>query len=245
MSAPWTVTRDGALATVALTNPPENRIGFVALERLLDVLGTLADDDGVSVVLLTSAVDAVFSSGAERSDIGRLVSGDAGAEDLALWARVGEAIERLPQPVLAVVDGAAVSGGCELALSCTLRIGSRRASFAQAEIVVGAMPGAGATVRLPRIVGPGVAARMVLEGAALSAEEALACGLLDELVDDGVDVRQRAQERAAAMAQRSRTALVEAKAALREGRDLPVAEAQRREQQRFLRVLGARNEETR
>lgn len=237
MSAPWTVVRDNAVATITLANPPENRITFAALSALLQLLGELGDDEGVSVVLLASALDGVFSVGTERSDIGRLATGGAGAADLARWAEVGAAIEALPQPVIAVIDGPAVSGGCELSLACTFRMGSRRASFAQGEILVGAMPGAGATVRLPRLVGPGVAARVILEGAALSAPEAAACGLLDELVADDVHLLTRAKQRAAALAERPRAALVEAKAALVEGRDLTTAEAQRREQERFLRLL--------
>lgn len=240
MSAPWELTRDGAVATITLANPPENRITFAALSALLDLLGPLGDDEDVSVVVLASGIDGIFSAGTERSDIGRLATGDAGAADLALWAEVGAAIEALPQPVIAVIDGPAVSGGCELSLSCTFRMGSQRASFAQGEILVGAMPGAGATVRLPRLVGPGVAARVILEGATLTAQEAAAVGLLDELVADDVDPMTRARERAAALAERSRVALVEAKAALVEGRDLTIAEAQRREQERFLRVLAQR-----
>lgn len=240
MSAPWTLTRDGAVATLTLANPPENRITFTALSALLDLLTSLDGDEGVSVVLLTSALDDVFSAGTERSEIGRLATGDAGPADLALWAQVGAALEALPQPVIAVIDGLASSGGCELTLSCTLRIGSHRARFAQGEILAGAMPGAGATVRLPRLVGPGVAARVILEGAVLSAEEAASLGLLDELVADDVDLLSRANERARALAERPRAALVAAKAALIDGYGLSTVEAQRREQERFLHVLAQR-----
>jgi NAD(P)-dependent dehydrogenase (short-subunit alcohol dehydrogenase family)/enoyl-CoA hydratase/carnithine racemase len=233
----WTLTRDGAVATLEYSNPPENRISFAALEALLGHLDGLAADEAVSVVILASGVAGVFAAGADRDDIARLAKGDAGPDRLALWARAGAAFEALPQPVIAVLDGRAVSGGCELALACTLRIGSPRASFAQGEILVGAMPGAGATARLPRIAGPGLAARMILGGAQVAAEDARAAGLLDDVVDDP---RESARAYAAELAARPRAALVAAKAALVEGRDLPVAEAQRREQRRFLGLLAGR-----
>jgi enoyl-CoA hydratase/carnithine racemase len=85
-------------------------------------------------------------------------------------------LEEIPQPTIAAIDGLAAGGGSEIALACTLRVGSPRARLQQSEILAGVIPGGGGTVRLPRLVGPAVAAEVILSGRVFQAEEALRVG---------------------------------------------------------------------
>jgi enoyl-CoA hydratase/carnithine racemase len=145
-------------------------------------------------------------------------------------------IETIPQPVVAAIDGPAWGGGCELSLACTLRIGSPRAEFCQMEILRGAIPGGGASQRLPRLIGASRAAEMILTGRPVGAQEAKDVGLLNVLID-APDFRGAALEWAIELAGRRRPALVAAKRALNEGRELPLLEGLMHEQQLFLDVF--------
>jgi len=235
----WTIDRDDRVATLTYLRGDDNRVPFSELKRLDDELTVLGDDESISVVVIASGLPGVFFTGADRADIGLLRTGEAGPDDLAWWARALRRLEELPQPVLAAVEGDAFSGGCEIALACTLRIGGPRASFAQREVLVGAIPGAGATQRLPRVIGPGPAASMVLTGRTINANEALRLGLLDEIVTDDTPFAESIRARAHQMAAAPRAALVAAKHALVAGRDLPLADGIRLEQELFLSVLAA------
>ena len=90
----------------------------------------------------------------------------------------------MPQPVVAAIDGQAWGGGCELSLACTLRVASERAHFGQPEVAVGIIPGAGGTQRLPRLVGAGRAAELVLSARIIDAAEALRIGLVEAVLPD-------------------------------------------------------------
>ena len=103
----------------------------------------------------------------------------------------------MPQPVVAAVDGQAWGGGCELSLACTLRVASERAHFGQPEVAVGIIPGAGGTQRLPRLVGAGRAAELVLSARIIDAPEALRIGLVEAVLPDRRLRRARARVGAA------------------------------------------------
>jgi enoyl-CoA hydratase/carnithine racemase len=162
--------------------------------------------------------------------------GELNKDEFARWLWTLRRIETIPQPVVAAIDGPAWGGGCELSLACTLRIGSPRAEFCQMEILRGAVPGAGASQRLPRLIGAGRAAEMILTGRPVGAEEAKAIGLLNALFDDS-DFQAAALDWARELARRRRPALVAAKQALNEGRDLPLLEGLKHEQELFLGVF--------
>jgi enoyl-CoA hydratase/carnithine racemase len=139
----------------------------------------------------------------------------------------------MPQPTIAAVNGQAWGGGCELSMACTMRVVATSGHFAQPEVNVGIIPGAGGTQRLPRLVGPGRAAELVLSGRAVRADEAVAIGLANAVLpDDGfVDaVVAWAQP----IASKPLSALAAAKQAVLEGMSLPLDEALRLDGRLFI-----------
>ena len=232
----WSLTRTGPVATLAFAGPPDNQVSAAHLRELRAVLAQLAADD-VSVVVLCGARPGAFIGHAARSDIDAMRRGDTGIELLDEWRTALLAIEDLPQPVVAAVDGPALGGGCELALACTFRLAGPGATFCQMEITRGAIPGAGATQRLPRLVGPGHAALMIMTGRVVGAAEAARIGLVNE-VFPGPDAAGAMQRWAAQLAERPSAALFAAKAALVAAHRVPLLEGLRVEQELFLQVLG-------
>jgi enoyl-CoA hydratase len=130
------------------------------------------------IVVLHSTTPGMFVAGA---DIAELAARDADDALLAINAGLFERLEAHRWPTIAVVDGPALGGGCELALACDLRVASTRARFAQPELSLGILAGAGANWRLAQLVGLGLARRMLYTGEVLDAERALAAGLVDGL----------------------------------------------------------------
>jgi enoyl-CoA hydratase/carnithine racemase len=232
----WNVAHEGAVAVVSVDRPPENLVSFALLRELNELLAEIENDHATAVVVITAARPGLFVGHADRDDLDKVGRGELDRDEFANWLWTLRRIETIPQPVIAAVDGPAWGGGCELALACTLRIGSPRAEFCQMEIVRGAIPGAGASQRLPRLIGASRAAEMILTGRPVGAQEAKEIGLLNALVDC-LDFGAAALEWAAELAGRRRAALVAAKRALYEGRELPLLEGLMHEQQLFLDVF--------
>ena len=176
---PIDVDRDDAVATVTINRPQAlNAFDDAQLRDLLDALRALRDDRSVRSVVLTGAGDRAFAAGADIKAMAMMGRPEA----LAFGRRghaVASALEALPQPVIAAINGLAFGGGCELALACDLRLASERAVFAQPEVSLGIPPGWGGTQRLPRLVGPGLAADLIFTGRRVAAEEALRIGLVN------------------------------------------------------------------
>lgn len=228
----WSLSVQDSIAFVSYANAPENRIPFSALPELGDLLDRVGPDPDVKVVVLRSGVDGIFSAGAALPDIKALSAGETPSAPFDWWLRALLRLEELPQPTIAFIDGLAASGGAELALACTMRVGTSRAEFVLREIARGAIPGAGATQRLPRIIGTARAAEAIMSARSIGAEEALALGLLQAVWPlDG------AQDRLAAWLGRftsmPRAGLVAAKRAIVDGARLPLTEGLRLEQDLF------------
>lgn len=232
----WNVGRDGAVTTVSIDHPPDNLMSFALLRELDELLSEIGDDEITAAVVITAASPGKFVGHADRADLDRVGRGEVDSDEFANWLWALRRIESIPQPVIAAIDGPAWGGGCELALACTLRIGSPRAEFCQMEIVRGAMPGAGASQRLPRLIGLGRAAEMILTGRPIGAFEARNIGLLNEIIDEP-DFGTAAHDWALELASRRRPSLIAAKRALYEGRELPLLEALEHEQRLFLEVF--------
>jgi enoyl-CoA hydratase len=135
--------------------------------------------------------------------------------------RVFDAVAEFPLPVLAMINGLALGGGCELALACDLRIAAESARLGQPEIRLGLIPGGGGTQRLPRLIGTGRTMKLVLTGEPVSAAEALLIGLVDEVCPDA-ELRERTMTIARTIAAHSPVALQLAKAAVRSAAELPL-----------------------
>ena len=163
--------------------PPRNFMDFASMVELADHLDALQHrTDDVAVVVLTGGVDGYFVAHADLDDLAALAKGRPGSGDPSGWGRALRLLEEMPQPTVAAIDGQAWGGGCEISLACTMRVGSERAHLGQPEVVVGIIPGAGGSQRLPRLVGGGIGAELVLSGRVVEAEEALRIGLLNAVL---------------------------------------------------------------
>lgn len=232
----WDVTQREAVAVVTVDRPPDNLMSFALLRELDELLEAIGKDESTAVVVITAAQPGLFVGRADREDLDRVGRGELDEDEFARWLWTLRRIETIPQPVVAAIDGPAWGGGCELSLACTLRIGSARAEFCQMEILRGAIPGAGASQRLPRLIGASRAAEMILTGRPVDARDAKDIGLLNALLDDA-DFQAAALDWAIELAGRRRPALVAAKRALNDGRELPLLEGLKHEQELFLGVF--------
>jgi len=224
-------SKDGAAFVVTLTNPPANQLGAA----LIAGMGAALDSFGGSparVLVIGSGVDGYFAAGADI----KLMA----AADLAGFSAYGASLRRLldriadlDRPSLAAIDGRALGGGLELALACSLRVGSERALLGLPEPKLGLIPGAGGTQRLPRLIGRGRALDIMLTGRDVDAREACAIGLIDRLADgDGDGALAAAITLAGQLAVLSRPALAAILSCVDDAGELPVRDGMAREAQR-------------
>jgi enoyl-CoA hydratase len=229
----WSLERHGPVALATFTRPPRNLMSMAAMGELEALAGTVATDPDVAVLVLTGGVDGYFVAHADLDDLTRLGRGEPVEGDPNSWARTCALLEAMPQPVVAAIDGQAWGGGCELALACTVRVASERAHLGQPEVAVGIIPGAGGTQRLPRLVGAGRAAELVLSARIVDAAEARRIGLVEAVLpsDNFVD---RVLEWVQPMATKPRPALFAAKRAVIDGLRLPLEDGLRLEGRLFI-----------
>jgi len=169
----------GAVITI---NRPEKRnaLNIKTREEGAALIEELRNDDSIYVVVITGAGDKAFIAGA---DIGEFAGRSAQMQRGVMVQRsLFNAIDTFPKPVIAMVNGYCLGGGCEVALACDMRIASDQASFGQPEINLGIIPGGGGTQRLTRLVGEGKAMEMILTGQIIDAQTAFAIGLVNHVV---------------------------------------------------------------
>lgn len=230
--------QDGvAILTV---NRPDRRNALNATVRaeLLRALDELRADRDTRVVIITGAGDRAFIAGA---DIGEFAERTA-LEQRAVMAerRIFDEIAEFPKPVIAMINGFALGGGCEVALACDVRVAARSARLGQPEIKLGIIPGGGGTQRLPRLVGLGQAMRMVLTGELIGAEDAARMGLVDVVADDA-ELRTCTLELARMMAAHSPLTLALAKQAVRASLELPLHAGLAYERELFITAFGSQD----
>jgi enoyl-CoA hydratase len=226
---------DGPVATVTMNRPKVlNALNAQVFTDLEHVFTLLMKDPSIRAVLLTGAGEKAFAAGA---DINELALTDAATgEKLALRGQaVFHLIENCGKPVLACVNGFALGGGCELALACTLRIASENARMGQPEVKLGLVPGYGGTQRLPRLVGPSAALKLLLTGEIIKAQEAFRIGLADEVVPAS-DLLSRAHALALQMTAQAPLAVAGCLEAVHQGADLTLSEGLALEAQIFGRL---------
>jgi len=178
--SPIEVRDEGVIRWIGLNRPDKRN----AIDQATTNAFSAALDDARGqpcVLIVHSTTPGIFAAGA---DIAELRERDADAALLAINAGLFEKLEAHRWPTIAAVDGPALGGGCELALACDFRIASPRAYFAQPELSLGILAGAGGNWRLAQAAGQQVARRMLYAGARLTAAEAVTAGLADELADD-------------------------------------------------------------
>ena len=178
--SPIEVRDEGAIRWIGLNRPDKRN----AIDQAMSEAFSAVLDDARKqpcVLIVHSVTPGIFAAGA---DIAELRERDADAALLAINAGLFDKLEAHRWPTIAAIDGAALGGGCELALACDLRVASERAFFAQPEPSLGILAGAGGNWRLAQAAGQQVARRLLYAGARLSAADALAAGLVDEVADD-------------------------------------------------------------
>jgi enoyl-CoA hydratase/carnithine racemase len=233
----WELSRHAAVAVLTYRREPENVLGFADLAELATVLHAVGQDDDIAVVVLTGGLPGYFVAHADLADVDALVNDtDSGPHGPDAWGSTLQRIADLPQPVVAAVNGQAWGGGFELALACLIRVASASAHLRFVEVAHGAIPGAGGTQRLPRLVGMSVAARLVLGGEQLKAADALALGIVDAVLPDE-DFLTHVLAWVAPVAAAPRHSLLAAKRALVDGARLALDDGLALEQRLFREVL--------
>lgn len=182
---PVRLTRlDGGIALLTLTNPPLNLNTMATLHALVATCAAIAADDATRVVVVTGDGDRAFCAGSDLREFDA-VRDDVVARKLRLENEAFTAIETLPQPVIAALNGVALGGGAEIALACDLRIMDARARIGFPEVNMGVFPGSGGVFRLPRVVGLARAYELLYTGEPIDATEAHRIGLANRVVPAG------------------------------------------------------------
>jgi enoyl-CoA hydratase/carnithine racemase len=173
---------EAAVATIQLNRPEKKNSlnGRMRLE-LEALLEEIAKKENVQAVIVTGGTE-IFCAGADISEIEGTNSAEAAYKHAREFQVLFDRLEALPQPVMAAVSGYALGGGCEFTLACDFRIASTTARFGLPEIKIGAFPGGGGTQRLSRLIGVAKAKEMIYTGDPITAEEALAAGLVMKVV---------------------------------------------------------------
>jgi enoyl-CoA hydratase len=213
MSENILLDRRGRIALITINRPGKlNALNTATRRELGEALNQLRDDQEIRVAIITGAGEKAFVAGA---DINEFAGRTALQQREVMKSRSGfGAADDFTKPLIAMINGFCLGGGCELAMACDIRVASDRARFGQPEINLGIIPGAGGTQRLPRLVGESKAMQMILTGDMIDAQEALRIGLVSE-VFPAADLEARTMELANRIAEKSPVALQMAKAAVK------------------------------
>jgi enoyl-CoA hydratase len=159
-----------------------NALNRQTVEELGDALNRARDDGNVRVLILTGSGEKSFVAGADINELAQRTPIDG--KDFSLFGQdIFHRLETMGKPSIAAINGFALGGGCELALSCTIRIAGKNARLGQPEVKLGIIPGYGGSQRLARLCGKGMAHELILTGEMISADEALRIGLVNHVVE--------------------------------------------------------------
>jgi enoyl-CoA hydratase/carnithine racemase len=231
--AAWHLETHDRIAVLTFTRPPRNWMDTASMTELEGHLASL-DEPGadVDLVMLTGGVDGYFVAHADLDDLAAFARGETVSGDPRSWARCHELLTTMRPPTVAAIDGQAWGGGLELALACTMRLGSERAHVGLPEVSVGILPGGGGTQRLARLIGTAKAAELILSARILSSSEAQAAGVLNAMLPTE-GFLEAALEWCGRITRNPAVAVQLAKRAVVEGATLPLAEGLRLEGELF------------
>ncbi|MEZ4363460.1 MAG: enoyl-CoA hydratase-related protein [Kofleriaceae bacterium] len=226
------VTTEGAVAVVTIAREAaRNALSSKVLSELSACAGELEVAQDVRVVVLTGAGDKAFVAGADIAEMVEMTSITAAAF-AEMGGAVGEAIETSTKPWIAMVNGFALGGGCELAMACDFIYASDRAKFGQPEVTLGVIPGFGGTQRLARRVGVAKAKELCMTGELIDAAEALRLGLCEAVVPHE-QLRERVLAVAGKIAGNGPLAVAEVKRLVHRGQSTTLEHALALEQTTF------------
>lgn len=229
------ITSRNGVTVITLNRAPVNAFNWALIQQLSLALRKCAEDSTVHALVIASKSPRVFSAGADLKGLANMNSSDQKE-----FGKFGQStfkyIQTLPKPVIAAVAGAALGGGCELAMACDLRIAGESASFGQPEVILGLAPGWGGTQRLPRLVGKTAALAMILTGESISVQQAFALGLVNRVVPNDKTLGE-AILLAEQIAQRSPKTIAIIKEAFHKGLSEPLEKGLDIETNAFLETL--------
>jgi enoyl-CoA hydratase len=225
------------VAVITINRPDKrNALNAAVRRELLEALDHLRNDDAARVIVITGAGDKAFIAGADITEFAERTP--VQQRTVMAERRIFDDVAEFPKPVIAMINGFALGGGCELALACDVRIAARSAKLGQPEIKLGIIPGGGGTQRLPRLIGVGNAMRLILTAELIGAEEAARLGMVDLLVEDA-ELKARTMEIATAMAAHSPLTLRLAKSAVRASEEMPLSAGLAYERELFITAFGS------
>jgi enoyl-CoA hydratase len=234
----FTQVRDDGVATISINRPEsKNALNMATREQLAEHFRAATGDARVRAIVLTGG-DTCFVAGA---DIREFVAASPIEMYLRHTENLWDAVARCPKPIVAAVNGFALGGGCELAMHCDIIVAGETARFGQLEVKLGLMPGAGGTQRLVRAVGKFQAMRIALTGCMVSAPEALAIGMISEVVSDDRTLT-RAHELAAEIAALPALAVAQIKEVMLLGAELPLDGALALERKAFQLLFDSKDQ---
>jgi enoyl-CoA hydratase len=208
---------DGPVSTVTINRPAVlNALNAAATAEIGAALALAEADEAVRVVVITGAGERAFAAGADIGELSTIGSAVEGRRFSERAHQVGFQIAAMEKPVIAAINGFALGGGLELALSCDIRVAAATAAVGQPEILLGIIPGWGGTQRLARLIGPGAARLLCMTGERIGADEALRLGIV-ERVFPADTFRADVQKLALTLAERPPLALAAVKHAIGRG----------------------------
>jgi len=178
-----TTSIEDGIGTIRVDRPKMNALDVAIQDGLREAARDLAQHDQVAAVIVWGG-DRVFAAGADIKEMAPMSYVDMARRAPLLQEAFAE-IARLPKPTVAAIEGYALGGGCELALTCDFRVAGSNAKLGQPEILLGIIPGAGGTQRLARLIGPARAKDLVFTGRLIDAAEAASIGLVDQVCEPG------------------------------------------------------------
>lgn len=210
---------DNGVGVITINRPKAlNALNGAVMADFTDLLPKIAVDPEVKVLIITGSGEKSFVAGADITEM-QTMSAIEGRN----WGKLGQGvfdkIEKLPQPVIAAVNGFALGGGCELSMACDIRIAAENALFGQPEVGLGITPGFAGTQRLPRLVGKGIAKELIFTAANIDAQEAYRIGLVNKVVP-AAELMATAQKMAKKIMSKGSIAVQLCKAAINEGMDV-------------------------
>ena len=210
------IAKEGHVATITINRPKAlNALSTAVLTDLNAALDEVAADQDVYALIITGAGEKSFVAGADIAEMK-----DKSVEEAAVYGKFGNEvfrkIETFRCPVIAAVNGFALGGGCELAMSCDIRVASENAVFGQPEVGLGITPGFGGTQRLARLVGAGIAKEMIFTARNIKADRAAEIGLVNKVVA-AEELMPTVMKMAAGIAKNAPIAVAYAKKAINNG----------------------------
>lgn len=231
-----------AIAFITINRPKAmNALNTGVLDELTDIVVDLSARTDVKAAILTGAGERAFAAGADIEEMRDKTPLEARSFS-EKGHRLMSGIEQLNQPVIAAVNGFALGGGCELALSCDIRVASANAMFGQPEVSLGIIPGFGGSQRLPRLVGPSIAKELLMSGVMITAERAYEIGLVNYVVESHTELYEKARQLAQKIISRSSVGVQRTKQLVNHGMNMELEKAISYETEMFANMFATEDQ---